>query len=105
MSRRTNPQLRAALAQDRLEAARSKFRHVAAPWRAVFARHRTAWLVAGGFAGGLAVSMLPRGFWSKFGRLLGSTGAVVARAMFVPALARALAERDRDAATTPAAVG
>jgi hypothetical protein len=98
MSRRTNPQLRAALAQDRLEAARSKFRHVAAPWRAVFARHRAAWLVAGGFAGGLAVSMLPRGFWSKLGTLLGSAGAVVARAMFAPALAAAVA-RDRD---TPA---
>jgi hypothetical protein len=105
MSRRTNPQLRAALAQDRLEAARSRFRYVAAPWRAAFARHRSAWLVAAGFASGLAVSMLPRGFWSKFGTLLGSTGAVVARATFAPALARALAARDRDAATTPRAVG
>jgi len=101
---RSNPQLRARLAQDRLEAARGKFRRDAAPWRAEFARHRAAWLLAGGFAGGLAVGMLPRGFWSKFGALLGSTSGVVARALFAPALAGALAARDRDAAAAPAAV-
>jgi len=48
--------------------------------------------------------MLPRGFWSKFGALLGSTSGVVARALFAPALAGALAARDRDAAAAPAAV-
>jgi hypothetical protein len=100
---RSNPQLRATLAQDRLEAARSKFRRAAAPWRAEFARHRAAWLLAGGFTGGLAVGMLPRGFWSKFGALLGSTGAFVARVVFAPALAGALAARERDAAATPPA--
>jgi len=97
---RPNPQLRAALAQDRLEEARSKFRRAAAPWRAGFARHRAAWLLASGFAGGLSVGMLPRGFWSKFGALLGSTSAVVARALFAPALAGALAAREP---TRPAA--
>jgi predicted lipid-binding transport protein (Tim44 family) len=101
---RANPQLRATLAQDRLAAARSKFRRDAAPWRAEFARHRAAWLLAGGFTGGLAVGMLPRGFWSKFGALLGSTSAIMARAVFAPVLAGALAARDRDATATPAAI-
>jgi hypothetical protein len=96
VSRRTNPQMRAALAQDRLESARSRFRHDTAPWRAAFARHRAAWLVASGFTGGLAVSMLPRGFWSKFGMLLGNAGAIAARVAFAPALAAVVA-RDRDA--------
>jgi predicted lipid-binding transport protein (Tim44 family) len=101
---RPNPYLRAALAQDRLEAARRKFRRDAAPWRAEYARHRAAWLLAGGFAGGLAVGMLPRGFWSKFGALLGSTSAVVARVVFAPVLAGALAARERDAAAAPPAL-
>jgi nucleotide-binding universal stress UspA family protein len=101
---RSNPQSRATLAQQRLEAARSKFRRAAAPWRAEFARHRAAWLLACGFAGGLAVASLPRGFWSKFGALLGSTSAIVARAVFAPVLAGVLAARDRDATATPPAI-
>ncbi len=48
--------------------------------------------------------MLPRGFWSKFGALLGSTSAVVARALFAPVLASALAAREPGTtATRPAA--
>jgi hypothetical protein len=100
---RTNPQLRATLAQDRLESARSRFRHDTAPWRAAFARHRAAWIVAGGFAGGLAVGMLPRGFWSKVATLLASSGAVVARTAFAPALANVMARRDRGTVATPPA--
>jgi hypothetical protein len=47
---------------------------------------------------------LPRGFWSKFGALLGSTSAIVARAVFAPVLAGVLAARDRDATATPPAI-
>jgi hypothetical protein len=99
MMARPDPRLRTAHAQARLEAARSKFRRDTAPLRAAVARHRAAWLVAGGFAGGMALGLLPRRVWSGIGALLGSVASVVARSMFAPIVAGAVVARNRDKVT------
>jgi predicted lipid-binding transport protein (Tim44 family) len=104
MMRRLNPRLRAAAAQLRLEAARGRFRRDTAPLRAAFARHRAAWLVAGGLAGGLTVGMLPRRFWSRIGAVLGSAGGILARSVLAPMVAGVIVARDRgDVAARPPA--
>jgi predicted lipid-binding transport protein (Tim44 family) len=100
----TNPRLRADAAQRRLETARSRFRHDTAPLRAAFARHRAAWLVAGGLAGGLVVGMLPRRFWSRIGAVLGSAGGILARSVLTPMVVGAIVARDHaDVAARPPA--
>jgi hypothetical protein len=97
MSLRLDPRRRVAAAQRRLEIARRRFRHDTAPLRSEFARHRAAWLLAGGFAGGFAVGMLPRGLWSGLGAMVGSVGAIVVRSVLTPMLAGAVVARDHDA--------
>lgn len=96
---RPDPRLRTALAQARLEAARSRFRRHTAPLRAAIARHRDAWLVAAGFAGGMALGLLPRRLWSGIGALLGRAASIVARSMFAPIVAGAVTARNRDKLT------
>ena len=96
MSARLDPRLRAAAAQLRLESARRRFRDDTAPLRAGFARHRAAWLLTGGFAGGFAVGMLPRGLWSGLGAMAGSIGAMLVRSVLTPMLAGAVVARDQD---------
>jgi predicted lipid-binding transport protein (Tim44 family) len=90
-----DPRRRVAAAQLRLENARRRFRHDTAPLRAEFARHRAAWLLAGGFAGGIAVGMLPRRLWSGLGAMLGSIGAIAVRSLLAPVVAGAVVARDR----------
>lgn len=96
MSVRVNPRLRVAAAQLRLEGARKRFRDDTAPLRAGFARHRAAWLLAGGFAGGFAVGMLPRGLGSGLGAMAGSIGGILVRSVLTPMLAGAVIARDHD---------
>jgi hypothetical protein len=55
-----------------------------------FEEHRVAWLVAGGFIGGLALSSLPRRFWARIGGFAAASAAVVARSMLAPMIAGAL---------------
>ena len=101
MSVRLDPRLRVAAAQLRLESARRRFRHDTAPLRAGFARHRAAWLLAGGFAGGFAVGMLPRGLWSGLAAMVGSISTILARSVLTPMLAGAIVARDHDSSATP----
>lgn len=72
------------------------------PWRRSFERRRTAWLVAGGFASGFALSFLPPRLWAKVGGLVGSGAALMARSLVTPMIAGAVLGRraDRTAATT-----
>ena len=96
MSMRRDPRLRVAAAQLRLESARARFRSDTAPLRAEFSRHRAAWLLAGGFAGGFAVGMLPRALWSGLGAVTGSISAILVRSVLTPMLAGAIVARDHD---------
>ena len=94
-------QTRIRTARAELDSARAGIERDIAPWRRSFERRRTAWLVAGGFAGGFALSFLPPRVWARIGALVGSSAAVVARSLVTPMIAGALLARkeDRPAAT------
>lgn len=64
-----------------------------APWRAAFNRRRTVWIVAGGFASGMALAWLPPRLWARIGALTGDGAALIARSMLTPMIAGALMAR------------
>ena len=76
-----------------LVVARSGIKRDLAPWRAAFNRRRTVWIVAGGFASGMALAWLPPRLWARIGALTGSGAALVARSMLTPMIAGALMAR------------
>lgn len=76
-----------------------------APWRAAFNRRRTVWIVAGGFASGLALAWLPRRLWSRIGALAGSCAALAARSVLTPMIAGALIARKAPPASSVNATG
>jgi hypothetical protein len=83
--------IRAATAD--LAVARSGIERDLAPLRAAFNRRRMVWIVAGGFAGGMALALLPRRLWAGIGAMAGSGAALVARSMLTPMIAGALMAR------------
>jgi len=64
-----------------------------APWRAAFNRRRAVWIVAGGFASGMALACLPPRLWARIGALTGGGAALIARSMLTPRIAGALMAR------------
>jgi hypothetical protein len=76
-----------------LAVARSGIKRDLAPWRAAFNRRRTVWIIAGGFAGGMALALLPRRVWSRIGAVAGGGAALVARSVLTPMIAGALVAR------------
>jgi hypothetical protein len=85
-------------ARAELALARSEVRRDLEPWREAFNRHRTAWIVAGGFAGGLALAWLPTRLWAKVGAVAGSGAAMAARSLLTPMIAGALLARKQPSA-------
>jgi hypothetical protein len=63
------------------------------PLREAFNRRRTTWIVAGGFASGMALALLPPRLWARIGALTGGGAALVARSMLTPIIAGALMAR------------
>ena len=105
-SRSAKARLRAARSEAQVAAVRVR-RDGHAFWNR-FEEHRVAWLVAGGFASGLALSSLPRRFWAHIGGFAAAGAAVIARSMLAPMIAGALVAKQRqgggeDAAANPAA--
>ena len=80
-------------AQTELAVAQSAIRRDLEPWREAFNRRRTAWIVAGGFAGGLALAWLPRRLWATIGSIAGSGASLAARSLLTPMIAGALIAR------------
>ena len=80
-------------ARTELESARTGIERDIAPWRRSFERRRIAWVVAGGFAGGFALSLLPPKLWARIGALVGSSAAIMARSLVTPMIAGALLAR------------
>ena len=70
-----------------------------APWRAAFNRRRTVWIVAGGFAGGMALAWLPPRLWARIGAVAGSGAALAARSVLTPMIAGALLSRKQPPAS------
>lgn len=94
-SRSAKARLRAARSEAQL-AARRVHNDGHALWSR-FEQHRVAWLVAGGFVGGLALSSLPRRFWARIGGFAAASAAVVARSMLAPMIAGALVAKKQGA--------
>ena len=80
-------------ARTELDSARAGIDRDLAPWRDRFRQHRTAWIVAGGFAGGFALSWLPPKLWARIGSVVGGSAAIVARSLLTPMIAGALLAR------------
>lgn len=95
---KTNPRARAEAAQRNFVATRARLARDAAPLRASFERHRSAWIIGGGLVSGFALALLPRRLWSGLGALLGGTTAIVARSVFAPMIAGAIVAHNRPAA-------
>ena len=86
-------------ARTELALAQSGIQRDLAPWREAFNRRRTAWIVAGGFAGGLALAWLPPRLWAKIGSVAGSGAALAARSLLTPMIAGALLVRKQPLVT------
>jgi len=80
-------------ARTELALAQSELRHDLEPWREAFNRRRTAWILASGFAGGLALAWLPPRLWARIGSIAGSGAALMARSLLTPMIAGALVAR------------
>jgi len=80
-------------ATTELAVARSGIKHNLAPWRAAFDRRRSLWIVAGGFASGMALALLPPRVWSRIGAVAGGGAALLARSVLTPMIAGALVAR------------
>ncbi|HSE13859.1 MAG TPA: hypothetical protein VLB69_14595 [Rudaea sp.] len=99
----------ARMAQTRIRKARAELASAhagierdIAPWRRALNRRRMAWIVAGGFVGGFALSWLPPRLWARIGAVVGSSAAVMARSLVTPMIAGALLARKEDRAAAAA---
>ena len=92
---------RVQAAQAQLSMAETNLAHTVQPWRARLREHRTAFVLAGGFATGLAVTLLPTRWWGRIGALAGSIagtlGAAAAKSFVTPALMGAALARKKPA--------
>lgn len=86
-------QTRIRTARAELASAQSGIERDIGPWRRAFNRRRMAWIVAGGFVGGFALSWLPPRLWARIGAAAGSSAAIVARSLLTPIIAGALLAR------------
>lgn len=62
----------------------------ARPWRWRMQRHRSALILWGGFASGLALTYFPPPWWARIASFAGATAATAARSAFTPAIIGAL---------------
>ena len=92
---------RVAAAEAELAAAETNLAHTVQPWHAKLRRHRTALLLTGGFATGLAVVLIPTRWWGRIGALAGSiagtVGAAAAKSFVTPAVMGAALARKKSA--------
>ncbi len=82
-------------AQAELAAAEAAFAKSALPWQRKLQRHRSAFTLLGGFASGLALTLLPPHWWARAGATVGTIAATVARSALTPALIGAVISRIR----------
>jgi len=96
---------RVEAAQAELAAAETNLAHTVEPWGAKLRAHRTALVLAGGFATGLAVALLPTRWWGRIGALAGSiagtVGAAAAKSFVTPAVMGAALARKKMADGNP----
>ena len=91
--------IRMRKATAELTAAQTGIERRLAPWREAFNRRPTAWILAGGFAGGMAMAWLPRRAWARIGAVAGSCAGIVARSVLTPMIAGAFLARKQPSAS------
>jgi hypothetical protein len=102
--KRVSAVARVRLAQAELVAAEAELAKSARPWRRNLQQHRGALTLAGGFVSGLALTLLPPGWWARAGATVGSAAAMLARSALTPAMIGAVISRiRRDDEATPTA--
>lgn len=96
---------RVQAAQAELSMAETNLAHTVQPWRVKLREHRTAFVLAGGFATGLAVALLPTRWWGRIGALAGSVAGTVvaaaAKSFVTPAVMGAALARKKPAQSGP----
>jgi hypothetical protein len=81
---------RVRMAEANLVSAERALVASARPWRWRMQRHRSALLLCGGFASGLALTFFPRPWWARIGAFAGAAAATAARSAFTPGIIGAL---------------
>ena len=82
-------------ARTEMNAARVAFLRDSLPLRTILQRHRTAFIVAGGFVSGFALSSFSPRLWSRVGAVVASGTALVARSIVTPMIAGAIMARQQ----------
>jgi hypothetical protein len=88
--KRTSPMKRVRMAEAELASAERALVASAQPWRLRMRRHRSALILCGGFASGLALTFFPPRWWARIGAFAGSSAATAARSAFTPAVITAV---------------
>jgi hypothetical protein len=99
--------IRMRKATAELTAAQTGIERRLAPWRAAFNRRPTAWILAGGFAGGIAYGLAAATRMGSNRRRRRQLCGIVARSVLTPMIAGALLARKQPSApvTEPATCG
>jgi hypothetical protein len=103
--KRVSATTRVRLAEANLACAERALVESARPWRVHLRKHRSALILVGGFASGLALTFFPPRWWARIGAFAGATAATAARSAFTPAIVGAVMaqfRRDHGADSTPA---
>lgn len=104
MKRKASAAARVSAARADLAIAESALEKSARSWRLRIHRHREALVLFGGFASGLALTLLPPRWWARLGAIVGATAAGAARASLTPVIvgvALAQVRRHDDTNRTP----
>lgn len=101
--KRSRAMTRVYAAQIDVALAGSRLRRDWTPWRDGLRRHRAAAIVAGGFASGAALVVLPVRWWGGACAMFGKLAAGVARSSLMPALVGAAIAHLRGPAESNAA--
>jgi hypothetical protein len=93
---RTSAQERVRNAEAELAVAENNLQRSARPLRAQLQHHRSATLLLGGFATGVALTLLPTRWWGRIGAVAGTLSAAAARSLLTPAFMGAAFAKLRD---------
>ena len=97
---RTSAQQRVHQAEAELALAETNLERSAYPMRTQLQHHRSATLLLGGFATGVALTLLPTRWWGRIGALAGTLTAAAARSLLTPAFIGAAIGRMRGKSST-----
>ena len=102
----TSAKERVRKAEAELARAENNIERSAKPLRSQLEDHRVATILIGGFATGVALTLLPTRWWGRigaaFGTVFGTLSAAAARSLLTPAFLGAAVTKMRDKRTSTA---